>query len=855
MMEEGALPRSARKLLVDWAKDQDGWVRGLAGEVLTTRQQVGEAALDAIYEQFLLEKGLADGDVPVTPSIEFDEATSVEAASFVITQIADVEGVNALASNQSIDFNPGLTVLFGENGAGKTGYSRILKQLAAVRTAEPILPNVHDSTSSRQVKAKVSFQAGSDPVSTIDWRGESGVTPFTRLSVFDTLCLRLHVDDDLTYVYTPGDLALFPLLDEAIGAIRQRLDGNVTEKISRGNPYIGFFTRGTAVYRVVETIGAATDMSELEALADTAPDAAARLLAAQTKVDALRSSSTAAQLTTARSQSDVYGGLAGVIERAGMFDATAYNQAVASALEAEVDIERLRDELFAAAGLSGEGDQTWQAFIVSGEHLLAHRGVPGYPDEGDECIYCQQELGDTALILVQKYRDFAHDSAQQRATDSRQMMATLSVPLNAINVDQHEGALTPHRDAASTDSVLDEAADLLVRVRGVQAAVTEGDQVDLALLAIAPDLIAQVSGRREAAARLIAELSGQVEERRVALAEATAHLEALHDGMELGERLDAIRAHVEAAKWTQKASTLARRITPVRSGLTQVSKVASEQLINSDFAERFEEERDALRAPEVGLEFPGQKGRAARRKTVPVAKHPSDVLSEGEQKVIGLADFLAEAGLRLSPAPIVFDDPVNSLDYRRIREVTDRIAALAEDRQVIVFTHNIWFAAELLERFEKNTSRCAYYSIVDDPARGTVVSGRHPRWDTVKGIKGKINQLIQEARTEEGPVREALIESAYSTMRSWCEVVVEVELLAGVTQRYQPNVMMTALDKIKVDRLSAAFDAITPVFKKACRITEAHSQPLETLSVRPTLAELEADWTAIQEARNTYTAK
>jgi wobble nucleotide-excising tRNase len=47
------------------------------------------------------------------------------------------------------------------------------------------------------------------------------------------------------------------------------------------------------------------------------------------------------------------------------------------------------------------------------------------------------------------------------------------------------------------------------------------------------------------------------------------------------------------------------------------------------------------------------------------------VLSEGE-KVIALADFLAEASLKPA-APVIFDDPINSLDYKRL---ADHITAI-----------------------------------------------------------------------------------------------------------------------------------------------------------------------------------
>jgi len=82
--------------------------------------------------------------------------------------------------------------------------------------------------------------------------------------------------------------------------------------------------------------------------------------------------------------------------------------------------------------------------------------------------------------------------------------------------------------------------------------------------------------------------------------------------------------------------------------------------------------------------------------------------------------------------------------------------------------------------------------------------------------------------------------------------VAEQELLAGVTQRYQAQVRMTKLPQIKAERLGETISVILPVFEKACRLTDAHSQPLVTLGVRPTLEELKADWKTISEAHDKY---
>ena len=74
----------------------------------------------------------------------------------------------------------------------------------------------------------------------------------------------------------------------------------------------------------------------------------------------------------------------------------------------------------------------------------------------------------------------------------------------------------------------------------------------------------------------------------------------------------------------------------------------------------------------------------------------SDILSEGEQKAISLAEFLTELNIDGSISPVVFDDPVNSLDHQIIDEVAKRLLKLANCRQTIVFTHSVLLFNSLL---------------------------------------------------------------------------------------------------------------------------------------------------------------
>lgn len=142
MTDETAGP-DARQLLVDWANAQDHWVRAIVAEVLATRREVVAEALGRAYSLLLAEKELSSEILTPVPALGTNGDTEPGTAALRLTCLSEVRNVNALTPDQTVTFNPRLTVCFGENAAGKTGYVRIFKRLAAVRSAEPILGNIH----------------------------------------------------------------------------------------------------------------------------------------------------------------------------------------------------------------------------------------------------------------------------------------------------------------------------------------------------------------------------------------------------------------------------------------------------------------------------------------------------------------------------------------------------------------------------------------------------------------------------------------------------------------------------------------------------------------------------------------
>ena len=196
-----------RALLATWANDNDEWVRSIVGDVIQSGAQLTDTHVESAYELFRQEKGLDDRTTNTVEPLTIDAANDDAAPPLSIVRVSEVRGVNALVPGSVIEPHEGLTILYGENGTGKTGYARIFKALAGSRTDAEILGDV-DAETTEPPSAKIDYRTGAyEP--DLDWKGEHSVSPFTRMSIFDSPSVSYHVDDALEYVYVPAALALF----------------------------------------------------------------------------------------------------------------------------------------------------------------------------------------------------------------------------------------------------------------------------------------------------------------------------------------------------------------------------------------------------------------------------------------------------------------------------------------------------------------------------------------------------------------------------------------------------------------------------------------------------------------------
>ncbi|MGC2718209.1 MAG: ATP-binding protein [Candidatus Acidiferrales bacterium] len=222
-------------------------------------------------------------------------------AGLFLTQLRDLKNVNALVEGQAIEFNPKLTIVFGENACGKTGYVRVLKKAAAVRTSEVVLPDVSQAQNAKQPpSARIGFRLGQEEPQDVEWSDQAGLSPFNRIDVFDSRATALHVDGDLNYLYTPGELARFPLVQQGSEGVRSRLEQGIDDRAqTTANPLLQQFDRQSRIYPLIDSLGAATDLSELKALSEVTESEKIEIPSLKDEIEALQTTNPAARLKLA----------------------------------------------------------------------------------------------------------------------------------------------------------------------------------------------------------------------------------------------------------------------------------------------------------------------------------------------------------------------------------------------------------------------------------------------------------------------------------------------------------------------------------------------------------------------------
>lgn len=769
-----------------WITTLPKWEQKLAYQIVE-KKQVTEDFLKEVYDIFKIENKLSEG---LLPDVEGRPCPmDADNTPAVIWQgVGNLHGVNKLKSNAKLEVSEGLTTVYGENGSGKSGYTRLLNNAFISRGDQEILPNIFtDNPEAVSADFRFLIDGNSVEYKFPECKGEYA---FKTIRIFDAKSASDDMTRESTIDFAPSELQFFDELLSACLKIQKLLDAEKIEKKTE-NPTLKFFQnegmaltymRGISSDTNIEDIKSAFNVSENEKKKyEEIKFEKAKLIALninrQTSImdqviDFLKAAERRYKLfekAVSEENKDIYREQIRFLKKSKIVHDTD-----GLALFSEDSIEKL-----------GSGE--WKEFILSAKK---------YYDEisnHDKCPLCGHEISEKDLI--HKYWKYLESDAEANLKVAKEAIQISKNSLNNLQLTflvessiQEQWLLENFKSETEIISTSFSNAKS-VRDKLLEAIDNENEitETSIPVKVDIQGLISKIIGKKEALNQ---------ESINARINECTKIENEYVDKTKVIELLPVIQTYIEGLKWEM----LAEKCKIKTRSITTKQKELFEKYVTDDYLKTFEEECGKLNARfDIKIVSRGSSGQTLKKLQI-MGKAPGKVLSEGEQRAIAIANFLTEVQMDTRNVGIVLDDPVCSLDHKRRSFIVRRLLEEAKKRQVVIFTHEITFFMELKTEAERNGvifKQATIRKMCDEPGDISPIIPWHGM-----NVKDRIGKLKNELQGVEAVFNSGNMEEYYYKAKGWCELLresweraVEEVLFNDAIQRYNPCVQTQRLKK------------------------------------------------------------
>jgi energy-coupling factor transporter ATP-binding protein EcfA2 len=798
-----------------WARGLPDWQREAAGR-LDEKVSLAGSDDDDLYAILKAARGIEDPQAREPRPLVAEPANIRVNIGEPVTLLAvtEVRHVNALATKGALTFSPvGLTVIYGANGSGKSGYARVLKQVCFARDKrEKVLPNTNlpaDQVGTPSADLLGSIGGVDTPVTWVN--DEPSATILDRVAVFDHTCARAFLDNEGSFAYAPAGLDILADLGAACIRMRARLQKDIDDSAPNILPLKDLASRiSTAAGKIAAAVPAGASEAQVIAAAGLSKEQAERL---ESVIRAIAAPDPAAQATALRHQALRIGAISAAItaalERVSSEKVTHLKGLIAASNEAKAAAE-LAAKVFhdRPDQLPQTGSEPWRTmFEAARTFAVTSEPVKAFPHLhiGDACPLCQQALDEPAVARLVEFETFVTGEVQRAADAARETATVAFKQVREANVDL---GLSP----AAIAELKGFSEDLAGQCETFQQSLKDR---------LAAILKAAGKGTWDAIPEVLPDPGGNLNWIVGDLNSRAAAMEAASDETQK-KKLIAERDELEARRLLGDLKAVAitaieqhayreklRSCLPdvVTTSITRKSTELTNDMATQLLMDALNEELSLLNIANlrVAMKAEGERGRASFKLVLerPGKMPASDVLSEGEQRAVAIASFLTERKLSGDGSGVIFDDPVCSLDHRRRQRVARRLAKEAADRQVIVFTHDMFFLFALMEEAQHldlaitprtvSQTKDGFGVATDElPFDGSNTRARVGWLKNEQVACAKLDRLGEEAayKTRVGWL--------YTKLREAWEGCVEEMLLNGTVERFRKSVETNKLRNVEI---------------------------------------------------------
>lgn len=237
------------------------WGKYLAEKILSGKN-ISDSDIETSYSYLLEELELETENEK--PEIEINykaESSANHKLDLLLTRLENLEGVNALAENQCIEFSKNLTIIYGANGSGKSSYVRLLKKAFLSKAPEDILPNIHVNGEFKPIDATFVFNSNTDFI-TLNYSTDQHSEEFQQFAVFDGKSAIKHLTDRNEFEFKPAGLSFFADYTEAVIRVDEKIKSEIKSKTSV-NEFALYFEGKSEIKILIENLSVSTKTEDL----------------------------------------------------------------------------------------------------------------------------------------------------------------------------------------------------------------------------------------------------------------------------------------------------------------------------------------------------------------------------------------------------------------------------------------------------------------------------------------------------------------------------------------------------------------------------------------------------------------
>jgi energy-coupling factor transporter ATP-binding protein EcfA2 len=210
--------------ITNWFKSQSRWLQETA-RILLQKNTLNELEISEIVS--LCKEEIDNQSNSDKIDLPLESLESNDFQTLRLCAISDIRGINILSPKKPLELGKGnLSVIYGQNGTGKSGYVRILKHVCGAKNPGLLLPNVWLKTPQKQ-KCSISYEK--DKVARkVMWDATSGIIEdLGDVDIFDTSCGKAYVNSENEVTYEPRVLSFFSDLVKLCEKVSLQLDDEI----------------------------------------------------------------------------------------------------------------------------------------------------------------------------------------------------------------------------------------------------------------------------------------------------------------------------------------------------------------------------------------------------------------------------------------------------------------------------------------------------------------------------------------------------------------------------------------------------------------------------------------------------